>query len=79
MPGQLALSFTETATALPHFWRRRFYDFKVWSWGKQKEKVEYMHRNPVTRKLVSDPTNWPWSSWSFYENGEEGLVRIDLL
>src|SRR2546422_11084107 len=41
------------------------------------EKLDYMHRNPVTRKLVEHPKDWPWSSWSFYEKGEAGLVRID--
>src|SRR5216684_1378596 len=55
----------------------RFYDFNVWSEKKLKEKLDYMHRNPVTRKLVDHPKDWPWSSWSFYENGEAGLVPID--
>ena len=44
-----------------------------------KEKLDYMHRNPVQRKLVRDPRDWPWSSWSYYENGEHGLIRIDTL
>jgi len=77
LPGQLALPFAKDGRSLPHFWQRRFYDFNVWSWGKRKEKLEYMHRNPVTRKLVTHPRSWPWSSWSFYEKGERGLVSID--
>ena len=76
-PGPLNLPFAEADGSLPHFWQRRFYDFNVWSWGKRKEKLEYMHRNPVTRKLVTHPKSWPWSSWSFYEKGEPGLVKID--
>jgi putative transposase len=59
------------------FWQRRFYDFNVWSAKKIREKLDYMHRNPVTRKLVEHPKDWPWSSWSHYERGEEGLIRID--
>ena len=77
LPGQLALPFAEADGLLPHFWQRRFYDFNVWSWGKRKEKLEYMHRNPITRKLVKHPKEWPWSSWSFYEKGQRGLVGID--
>ena len=42
-----------------------------------EEKINYMHANPVTRKLVKHSKEWPWSSWSFYEKGEEGLIRID--
>ena len=73
---QLRLAFFgEDAAA---FWQRRFYDFNVWSERKLKEKLLYMHRNPVERKLVKHPKNWPWSSWSFYAKGQ-GLIRIDVL
>ena len=50
-----------------------------WSEKKLKEKLHYMHRNPVDRKLVQHPQDWPWSSWSFYAKGEQGLIRIDEL
>ena len=63
----------------PAFWQRRFYDFNVWSEKKVKEKLDYMHRNPVERKLVLHPKDWAWSSWSHYEKGETGLIRIDAL
>jgi hypothetical protein len=53
------------------------YDFNVWSPGKVREKLEYMHANPVKRKLVVHPKDWPWSSWSHYESGKEGLIAID--
>jgi REP-associated tyrosine transposase len=62
---------------LPSFWERRFYDFNVWSHDKRKEKLDYMHFNPVKRGLVALPGQWPWSSWSFYEGGDGGLVKID--
>ncbi len=64
-------------SAITAFWQRRFYDFNVWSEKKLKEKLNYMHRNPVQQKLVYHPKDWPWSSWSFYEKGEDGLIRID--
>jgi hypothetical protein len=41
------------------------------------EKLHYMHMNPVKRKLVAHPRDWPWSSFQFYANKEQGLVRID--
>jgi hypothetical protein len=41
------------------------------------EKLMYMHSNPVKRGLVKDPKDWPWSSYSHYAMGKEGLVRID--
>jgi len=64
-PAQLSLQFSDRVAELRRFWQSRFYDFNVWSAKKRKEKLEYMHRNPVTRKLVEHPKDWPWSSWSF--------------
>ncbi len=75
----MSLPFGEADIDGGHFWQRRFYDFNVWSARKVKEKLDYMHANPVKRKLVLDPKDWPWSSWSFYEKGEGGLIAIDLV
>jgi hypothetical protein len=33
-------------------------------WGQSIEIIEYMHANPVKRKLVEHAKDWPWSSWS---------------
>jgi len=62
---------------LPRFWQARFYDFNVHSAGKKKEKLQYMHANPVERGLAEHPKDWPWSSFSYYAKGEAGLVPID--
>ena len=76
--AQLGLPFKEGRNLLPQFWQRRFHDFNVWSHRKKIEKTKiYMHFNPVMRKLVRDPKDWPWSSYSHYEMRQEGLVRID--
>ena len=47
--AQLPLPFAVSRNDAPAFWQRRFYDFNVWSGKKVKEKLEYMHRNPVQR------------------------------
>ena len=73
----MELAFASGRVAVPAFWQPRFYDFNVWSEKKLKEKLHYMHRNPVDRKLVEHPQDWPWSSWSFYAKGEQGLIRIN--
>ena len=75
---QLSLKFAD-AREENHFWQRRFYDFNVWSEKKFWEKLEYMHDNPVKRALVVHPKDWPWSSWSHYAKGEEGIIRIDSM
>lgn len=60
-----------------HFWQRRFYDFNVWSARKQSEKLRYMHRNPVTRGLVSAPELWAWSSFRWYACAGAGVVKVN--
>jgi putative transposase len=77
--GQLRLKFAEAQMEETHFWQRRFYDFNVWSEKKFKEKLAYMHANPVKRGLVFHPNDWPWSSWRHYAFGEKGLIRVDSL
>ena len=74
---QLRLPFRHAYDSLPQFWQPRFYDFNVWSQAKFVEKLQYMHMNPLKRKLVAYPRDWPWSSFSFYAKKESGLVRID--
>ena len=75
--GQLPLPFAEGGEPPRAFWQAMFYDFNVYTKGKKAEKLHYMHSNPVTRRLVKHPRDWPWSSWSFYWKGEPGLIRID--
>jgi putative transposase len=74
--GQLRLLFSQDGDELPRFWQPRFYDFNVYSERKKKEKLEYLHGNPVQRGLVKNPGAWAWSSYLFYEQGQPGLVTI---
>lgn len=77
LPPQAERPFFKQQNEPTPFWQRRFYDFNVYTHGKVKEKLNYMHANPVMRKLVMHPRDWPWSSWSSYECGEPGLISID--
>ena len=42
-----------------------------------KAKIEYIHNNPVERKLVEEPGQWLWSSWHNYYLDDESILRID--
>jgi putative transposase len=76
--NQLTLRFPEAHSELRRFWQRRYYDFNIYSRKKLREKLHYMHANPVEERLVEHPRDWPWSSWSFYATGE-GILPIDPL
>jgi putative transposase len=63
----------------PAFWHPRFYDFNVFTKKKLIEKLDYIHWNPVKRRLVPSPEQWRWSSDRYYSLGEELPVKIDTL
>jgi putative transposase len=71
----LKLSVSKRLTQRP-FWQTRYYDFNVFTRDKQVEKLKYMHRNPVTRGLVTAPEDWPWSTYRHYLLDETIPVRI---
>jgi putative transposase len=74
--AQIELPFPQPEAGLRSFWQARFYDFNVYTRRKKREKLEYMHGNPIQRKLVQHPKDWPWCSWACY-HGKDGLIRID--
>jgi len=63
--AQLPPSFMNAGVGLARFWQPRFCDFNVYSRHKKREKLEYMHGNPVKRGLVKSPDAWMWSSFHF--------------
>jgi putative transposase len=75
--AQSYLDLAEGKDIGSHFWQPRFHDFNVHSAKKRREKLDYMHANPVKRKLVNDPSAWFWSSASFYATGISGMIPID--
>jgi len=74
---QLRLAL-EAASEPRAFWQARFFDFNVYSERKTREKLHYMHANPVVRGLVVHPKDWVWSSWAFYYGENQGLIRMDV-
>ena len=38
-----------------------FHPFNVYTEEKRQEKLDYVRSNPVKRRLVSSPGDWPWS------------------
>ena len=77
MNSQRSLPFPVSLSELRRFWQRRYYDFNVYSSQKLREKLDYIHTNPVKRRLVQHPKDWPWSSWAFYAKGEVGVVTVE--
>lgn len=62
------------------FWQRGGgHDDNVESSDEFANIVDYIHRNPVKRGLVSHPEEWAWSSAAWYAGDRSGIVQIDPL
>jgi putative transposase len=59
------------------FWQKRYYDRNEWNHKEFIEKLKYVHRNPVKRKLVEKPEDWKWSSYRHYASGDNCGVEIE--
>ena len=59
------------------FWQIRCYDHNCRSPETVKVKIEYRHKNPVTRGLVQYPGDWRWSSFNWYEGCEDVPLAMD--
>ena len=77
MLGRFTLPSTVHDEAQCRVWQRRFYDMNIWTEKKQLEKLNYMHNNPVQRRLVKEPGEWPWSSWRFYYLEDASVLAMD--
>lgn len=60
-------------------WQRKYYSFNVFSAHKLREKLEYMHANPVRAGLVERPIDWRWSSARYYELQEPVDVPVSWI
>jgi hypothetical protein len=46
---------------------------------KHLEKLDYMHHNPVKRRLVTSSDQWPWSSFRSYFLQDSSVLTMDRL
>ena len=59
-------------------WQRRYYSFNLYSENKIREKLDYMHHNPVKAGLVAKAEHWRFSSARHYLLGQPVGVDIGM-
>ena len=65
------------ARAQQVIWTTRGYDFNITREKTLREKMDYCHKNPVTRGLVSGAHEWRWSSYRYYEFEDRSVLAMD--
>ncbi len=58
------------------FWQEGVHAEMVFSEAIMREKLDYIHQNPVKRGYVEKAEHWRYSSAGFYEGGA-GLIEVD--
>jgi len=71
------VAYAATIDMREPIWQARFHDFNVFSTERGREKLEYMHNNPVRKGLVADPREWGYSSARWYLS--QRSVGIDIV
>ncbi|HUT10923.1 MAG TPA: transposase [Thermoguttaceae bacterium] len=61
------------------FWQASYYPFNLYSEKKAREKLDYMHLNPVRAGLVERACDWAWSSARYYEEGKPVGVPVEWI
>ncbi|NNF82538.1 MAG: transposase, partial [Flavobacteriaceae bacterium] len=58
------------------FWQHHNKPIELWSDKVIKQKLKYIHSNPVKSGFVTDPTHWKYSSARNFED-DHTILRID--
>ena len=57
------------------FWQEGFHPKQIYSEEMMRQKIEYIHYNPLRRGYIDEPEHWRYSSARSYA-GKTGLIDI---
>ncbi|WP_113661707.1 REP-associated tyrosine transposase [Pedobacter nanyangensis] len=70
-PGELTKYKSSQSDRKYHFWERRPYQATMNNRNIVAQKLDYIHYNPVKKKLSTSPLDYQYSSARFYEGLEK--------
>jgi REP element-mobilizing transposase RayT len=59
-------------------WQEGSHPQLIVGWEMLRQKMDYLHANPVRRGYVEDPAHWRYSSYRNYL-GEKGILEVELI
>jgi len=67
----------ETGRSVNKVWQDDYWDTNIYTERFLRQKLNYVHRNPVRAGLAEKLEDYPYSSYRNYVLGEEWLIEID--
>lgn len=61
------------------FWKQDYHPIELDNHEKLKQRLDYLHENPVRSGLVWEPWHYKYSSAIDYYTNEQGLIKIEKL
>ncbi len=61
-----------------HFWQNGYYPYEITNIKHLRQKIDYLHENPVRAGFVRHPGDFKYSSYSNY-CGEQSEIEIDIV
>ena len=60
-------------------WQESYHPQELMSQKIIQQKVDYIHLNPVRKRIVAEPEEWKYSSAGYYIKGIEGVLKLNVL
>jgi putative transposase len=76
--AKLALNIPQKRSHTHSVWLKDFSAIDLWSPKFIRQKLNYIHANPVRAGLCEHPAYWRWSSYHAYLPHESGSVPIEI-
>ncbi len=58
-------------------WTTRGFDRNITRQDILHQRIDYCHKNPITRGLVNTADEWKWSSYRYYEHADESVLKMN--
>jgi len=75
---RLALNVPQKRNHTHAVWQKDFSSIDLWSPRFIRQKLNYIHLNPVRTGLCNHPAEWKWSSYRAYLPHEPGTVPLEV-
>ncbi len=74
---QFAAAGKETGRGKNKVWQDSYWDKNIFSERFLRQRLNYIHRNPMRASLVKNAEDYPYSSYRNYALDDHSLIKID--